>query len=434
VGAPVNLYKLGFKIALPEVTFGIKLRKYLDLKKTDPEKAKTLISEATGDFVVGELVRFAAIAMVSNGLISAGYDDDDERTKEAIYKVSGGPNRINVTGFFRGLAGGKFENKEGDDWRDLSSMGYLGMTLAGYGHAYHGMTKEEADQFTDLTSLSAPKNIANMNLNMVLSEMKAGLDMPFLTGYNQIQDVLKSNDGSKLDKFILNSTKSLMTTMVPATHQQLSRSVTGDVYASYDKEKTLSQNVFDALGYNFFFQGGGDMKKKMNTLSETEKDVKKAKEHMLFDNTLGRMLYNLNPFGTTEVPKTSPINKLYNEIMKTPQKEREQLFPSEPKNVVNLGGKNNAKYVTLNQEQYDYYRQMASMWRMFNATPYIMSEDFDKDDTTTKTETLQKLYSKGLTAAKILLKEKYPDLKDMATEDENSSNSKERVQQYNRLD
>lgn len=432
IKAPYNLFKIATKFVVPEYRMAKGVNDYLKYKKEgNPERAKIAIAEATGDATVGFILRYVAINMVANALISAGYDDEDEKTKEAVYKVAGGPNKINTTAMWRGMMGGEFKPKEGDSWVDLSSVGVMGIVMGAYAHAYHSKSPEQIEQETSYAR--DMNNLWRNPTNAIISEFQTGLDMPFLTGYNQILNAMKDKEGKKIDKYLANSFKSMMGAVFPSTHQQISRSVSGDVYASYDKEKSLSENIFDSFGYNFFFSGGEGMKKKLSSLSSSEKEAYKKKEHHLFDNQLGRILFSMDPFSTTESTPDLPITRLYKEAMAVEAKERENFFPATPSEKVNIGKRNKPVYVNLKPEQYEYYQKQASLMRMLYASPFIMSTDFKEASTETKTKVLQGLYSKALSKAKIMLKDKYPDLKNTQLDSgENSKDTKKLLKKYSK--
>ncbi len=107
----------------------------------------------------------------------------------------------------------------------------------------------------------------------------------------------------------------------------------------------------------------------------------------------------------------TPVTRLWEYSRTIPDKDRASLFPTVPKDEINIGTSKKPIYVKLNEEQYGYFQSQASMFRMLYATPYVMSKNFDDDTFETKKKYLSEQYSKGLNEAKKNLKEKYKDLK-----------------------
>lgn len=453
VKVPANMFGVAAKMLLPEYNLARGMFKYWNkineyknatdtqTKEALNNEAKTIFSETIGDTVASAWIRVTALQMVAQGLISAGYQDDEE--KDAREKVAGGANKININAFIRGIFGGEVKKQKGDKWVDLSSLGALGITLGAYAHTYNGYDKEMRD---NMTKYMNGANFATMPFNLALNELSATMDAPFLSGYNQIVDVFKDKEGKKAEKYLMNQVMTLVGGFIPATYQNVSKAGIPEIKQTYDNEKTFSQNLFDVFQYRVAF-GGEDLKNRYRKLTTSEREAVKKKEYHFFDNVLGRFIYANDPLKITETETISdyektvlerlkspllksgfkpltqknidkikesgetPVTRLWEYSRTLPDKDRASLFPTVPKNEVNIGTTKKPVYVKLNEEQYGYFQSQASMFRMLYATPYVMSKNFDDDTFETKKKYLQEQYSKGLNEAKKNLKEKYKDLK-----------------------
>lgn len=454
VKVPANMFGVAAKILLPEYNLANGLTKYAlktkeyknapqgsELKESLDNERKTILAETVGNTVVSSWVRVVSLQMIAQGLISAGFGDDEE--KDAREKVAGGPNKININAFIRGFLGGEVKAQKGDKWVDLSSLGALGLVFGAYAHTYNGNDKEMMEENTKYMNGA---NFIKMPFTLALNEFSATMDAPFFSGYNQIVEAAKDKEGFKADKYLMNQVMTLIGGFLPSTYQQVSRSGVPEIKQTFDKEKSLSQNFFDILGYRFAF-GGEDLKNRYSKLTTNERLAVKKKEYHYFDNIFGRFLYANNPFKPSETEKISeyestilerlkkpltkagfkpltqgdidkikqkgetPVTRLWEYSRQLEDKDRPSLFPQVPKDEVNVGTKNKAKYVKLNEEQYGYYQSQASMFRMLYVTPYVMSKNFDSDDLDTKKKYLSEQYQKGLNEARKSLINKYPELK-----------------------
>jgi hypothetical protein len=191
---------------------------------------------------------------------------------------------------------------------------------------------------------------------------------------------------------------------LPSTHQILSKSETESRPKTYDKDLLFSQNVYNQMGYRFFFQVPD---KTFKVLTERGEKPERIKEHYLFDNYWGRVLSATNPFKSKSVENlNSPSAKLYNTMQEVDKKERDNIVPGFISDKIKVDGQD----VKLDKNQYNYFQQQASLHRMILATPFIMSQDYNKLDYDEKCKVLQSLYTDGREKALSELKEKYPNL------------------------
>lgn len=91
-----------------------------------------------------------------------------------------------------------------------------------------------------------------------------------------------------------------------------------------------------------------------------------------------------------------------------PKEDRDNIVPSYVSDKVQIKGND----VVLNKEQYNYFQSQASLYRMANATPYIMSTDFDTHDYKFNCDVLKTAYEKGRTKALLDVQKTYfPNIK-----------------------
>jgi len=337
---------------------------------------------------------------VSKGLISAGYDDEEDKVREVIEKKTGGPNKVNINAIWRGLTFQNINEKKNDRYVDINSLGTLGIAFGAYAHAYNKYGQKDLDKEIDYLKNG---NFLSIPANTAVSQLSSALDFTFFSGWNESFKALKG-EGNDREKWLQNSLMTVMGGFLPSTHQILSKSETESRPKSYDKDLSFSQNVYNQMGYKFFFQVPD---KTFKVLTEHGEKPERIKEHYMFDNYWGRVLAATDPFKSKTVENpNSPSAKLYNTMQEVDKKDRDNIVPGFISDKIKVDGQE----VKLDKSQYNYFQQQASLHRMILATPFIMSQDYNKLDYDEKCKVLQSLYSEGREQALSELKEKYPKL------------------------
>lgn len=398
---PLNLISLAARYTVP----GYELARTAVLAhaEQDGSTRRQIIRDGIGTAIVGFAIQRMAFQLIVSGAISSGFGDDDEKTREGVEKQLGGQNRVNYSALLRLMSGGSAEHKDGDETIELRSLGILGMVLGAHAHAFNKYSEKEQEEQFDITN----------TLNTFPKELKAtlisALDNSFMSGTNTLIDALKSDEDYKTEKYTNQAVLNLLTGIAPSTYQKASTSLAENIKQTYDKDKTMSENLADSFGYKFLFSGGKDMKNKYYSLSEEEGNHIKKRDYMYFDDILGRILHSeFSVFKTKDV-ENSTLSKLYNSAKEVDKKERSKMYPSSisQKDPITLDLDEGSVKVKLNNEQYDYLVQKASFYRMLAATPYINSEDFDKNSYDDRAKTLARFYEDGLSAAKKALVDRY---------------------------
>lgn len=422
IKTPINIMRTASRVLLPEYELGQSL---MDAKKeTDPVEKQRLIIDGITRATAGMFVRHIAFQMIAQGLISAGYDDEDRKTKDIIEQELGGPNRINYSALVRGLMFKDMKKQAGDKYVDLNILGALGVVMAVYAHAYNKYDKNEIENRT-----SYNKNLSNaisIPWDLAWAEMSSTMDFTFFTGINQLQGAVMNKEGYETNQLATQYIANAFTGVAPSTYQKLSMQASPDVKKQFDKDLSFSENLANVLGYRFAFQNK-QLKNKYFSLTEKGESGKKKKAYMLFDNYLGRVLEAEFDFAkVTDGKINDPISRLHEALKDVPKDERDKLFPPAINQEVNIntGKSKKSQKVNLTEDQYDYLREQASNYRMMLATPFIMSEDFKKADHETKVKVLQSYYQEGLKHAKKDLKARYPNIKKQAPSDQSISSKK----------
>lgn len=396
---PINILRGANRIVLPEYTL---LKGFYDARQlTGDEKTNKIIS-TIADATVGFHIRMIALNLISQGLISAGYDDEEDKVREIIEKKTGGPNRVNINAIWRGITFEDIKERKSDRYVDINSLGTLGIAFGAYAHAYNKYGKEDLQKQIDYLKNG---NYLTVPANTAVSQLSSALDFTFFSGWNESFKALKG-EGNDREKWLQNSLMTVMGGFLPATHQILSKSETESRPKSYDKDLTFSQNVYNQMGYKFFFQVPD---KTFKVLTENGEKTERIKEHYMFDNYWGRVLAASDPFKSkvVENPNT-PTAKLYNEMRKVDKKQRDDLVPGYVSDKVKIKGND----ILLTPGQYDYFQSQSSLHRMGLATPFIMSHDFDKMDFDEKSKVLKNLYEEGRQQALKEVQQKfYPDIR-----------------------
>lgn len=391
VKTPINMIRIAGKLVLPEAVLIHGLNKAR--KETDRSTQYKIVAETLATATIGFHLRIVAMNMVAMGLISGGYDDEDEKTKEAVETELGGPNRINISAFFRGLFLRDMKKKSGDTILDLSSMGAVGIALGSYAHAYGKRGKKDIEEQIKYTQ---NWNALTVPLQSTFHLVGGALDNTFFSGINQLNKTIKdvqNGTGNTGEKYFANSLATFLGGIGNGTYQKLSKANTPERKLSYDKDKTFGENLKTILGYRFAF-GGQDAKNKYYLLS---KDIESATQRKpaLFDNYLGRALSEMSPFHFTSESEGTPINILFDESRNVPKEDRSKLFPTKvPDKITTKKG-----VVELNDAQYKFLEEQTSVFRMLYAKPFIESEEFKKESFEDKTGTLTNLYSDALKEA-----------------------------------
>lgn len=417
VKTPINIMRQAARYILPEVELA---RGLMDAKnETDPNIRQRIVYDAIGRVAVGIMFRNVAMNMVAQGLITAGFKDDDPESKDTIESVKHGPNRINASALIRALAFQGVSSKKNDTWVDLSSLGVLGIVMGTYAHATSSMSEDEKIDARNI-SLSGEASLA-------LSELQSALDNTFLSGTNQVFEAINDKEGNKAQRAGVNAFMVAISGIVPATMQTLSTQSNANVKKQFDPDKGFTENLYAALGYKLFAQSE-NLKNKYFNLASEEKYGPKKKDYMMFDNYLGRVLEaNLDVFKPETVKEDTPENRLLVEMGKAKDDEKGKLFPPAISDTQTMKTGKKSFKVQLTNEQHEYLMQQAGKYRLMQATPYIMSEDFTNSSLEVKTKVLQEgPYKEGLEMAKKDLLANFPEVKTQVIE-EGSKSSKNEV-------
>ncbi len=420
VKTPVNIMRQSARYILPEFELAKSL---MEAKtETDPNIRQRIVYDAVGRVTVGIMLRNVAMNMVAQGLITAGFKDDDPESKDTIESVKHGPNRINASALMRALAFQGVYSKKNDTWIELSALGVPGIVMGTYSHYMSSMSEEEKNE-------SKTPSFGG-EAYLFLSEFQSALDNTFLSGTNQALDAINDKTGNKGSKFSVNALMVMMAGFIPATAQTLSAQSDEKVKRQFDPDKSFTENLYSAFGYKFLAQSE-DLKNKYFNLASQDKYGPKKKDYMYFDNYLGRVLEaNLDVFKPEKVNEDSPENKLLVEMSKAKDKEKGKLFPSAVGDTQSFSskikGKTQKYSVQLTTEQHEYLMQQAGKYRLMQATPYIMSEEFKTSSFEVKTKFLQEgAYKEGLEMAKKDLLANFPEVKTQRTETNNEDTKKE---------
>lgn len=392
---PINILRSANKIVLPEYTL---IKGLMEAKKLEGDEKTNKIISSISDATVGFHIRMIALNLIAQGLISAGYDDEEDKVIEVVEKKTGGPNKVNVNAFMRGLTFQDIKEKKGDKYVDINALGTLGIALGAYAHAYNKYgqkdLQKEIDYLKDGNYFSIPAKAG-------LAQITSAMDFTFFSGWNELNRGLKDESGYALNKYAMNSFMTMLGGILPASHQILSKSETESRPRSYDKNLTFGQNVYNQMGYRFMF---ATPDKTFKVLTENGEKTERVKEHYLFDNYWGRVLAAVDPFKSKGVENMStPTGRLYNEMRNVEKKERDKIVPGYVSDKVKIKGND----IQLNKEQYAYFQSQASLHRMFLATPFIMSADFHNMSYEEKCDELQNLYKEGRESALAEVAQKY---------------------------
>ena len=432
IKTPVNIVRRSSKILLPELTLTQAVMKASH--ETDPTQKQKILLEGTTSAAVGFFIRNIALQMVAKGLISAGYSDEEKKTKDNVEQKTGGPNRVNYSAFIRGFMMQDMTERKTDKYVDLNSLGVAGIVLGAYAHAYNQYSKEDIEKQTQYTKDWS--NVVSVPKEAFFSQFAATLDYTFFSGFNQIVRAIENDQGYERSHYVANQLATIFGGIAPSTYQKLSTQVSPEVKKQYDKDLSFSENLANTFQYRFFFDDK-DLKNKYFSLAEKEGGGVKKKQYMLFDNYFGRVLQaEFGVFKSTEAKTNNPVANLYEASREADKDSREKIFPAAISNEISIqsrrNGKTKSQSVKLTDDQHAYLQKQASNYRMMLATPYIMSPDFKKHDYETKSKVLQSFYQEGLKYAKKDLQAAYPDIKSQKLNDQvaDKSEVKKAIKKY----
>jgi hypothetical protein len=406
VKTPINIWRRANRYTVPEYTLIRTIADYVEFKKDMPsEEKRRMVAEGIATTAVGFYIRSVAVKMVAMGLISAGYGDDDEGLRDAIEQKAGGSNRFNRSAFFRGLFGMDMTERKTDVYVNNNASGLIGIVLGTYAHAFNGLNEQEKSDLMNRGFLSSTTTDV-----VGLSSVSSMLDNTFMSGVNQLLQVLREPN-KKGNKYLTGSLSTLITSVYPATFQKLSQTTEENRKQVYDREASLSQNIHNMMGYNFFFDSK-DLKDKYYSLVEEGQGIKKKRDYILLDNHLGRFLNeNVNVFKPKEVDDESPISKLIQLSREDDEKNRAAYFPQSLSKTIEFKDEDGYKYkAELNDEQYDYLSEQASINRIISSSHHLFNEKFDKLSKEDKRKKLSKIYTEGRKDAIEMLVKKHPEL------------------------
>lgn len=407
VKTPINVWRLANRYLVPEYHLGKTIYNYVQGDTTTEERRKDL-HEGVFQAAVGYHLRGVAMQMIAQGLISAGYSDDDKEMRDAVELKAGGSNRVNIDAFIRGLMFMDVAEKKTDSYINLNSMGLSGLVLGTYAHAFNGLSKEEKDAQLKLSSAFNP----TVGLKTVLPSGAALLDNTFMSGLNQVMAAMREPD-KKGQRLGMNYINLLLTSLYPTTFQKMSQVSSPEKKMTYDKDISFLDNLSNNLGYNYLYNSKDLKDKYFSLINDKDQDVTKKRDYFVFDNYAGRLVAEwFDPFKSTESNIGTPVDKLVTVAREDEGGNRGAYFPTQVKDVVSFennetGDKYSAK---LDKEQYKYYQQMAAMSRMLLITPILDDDIFKNASKENKRKMLSDKYVEGREMAKIALLEKYPSL------------------------
>lgn len=407
VKTPINILRVSTKMLLPEYELGHALVQAH--KETDKVERQRLIVDGVSRATAGFMLRYVAIQMFAKGLMSAGYDDEEYNAKDAVEQETGGPNRINLSAFIRGMTTlSGIEKRKGDIYIDFNALGAKGIALSAYAGAWNTLDRESLQNETDYSKNLL--NVIGVPSSLALSQISSTMDFTFMTGFNSVLRAIQNEGGYDRKKLGIDIVSNFVTSMYPSTLQKFSTQWDPNVKRQFDKDLTFTENLQNALGYRFAFQSE-DLKNKYFSL-KGEKGIEKKKQYMLFDNYLGRVLESEFDFlkMTKATGDDNPVSRLYMESRKVEKDKRGDIFPSSVSDKISINTNKRTFDVQLTNDQHEYLMEQASNYRTLHATPYIMSDQFNKDSYETKIEKLKSAYSNGLKQAKADLKSKYPEI------------------------
>lgn len=409
---PINLLRNANQLVLPEYALAKGLvEAQKEYKEGNTDEALQKINSSVIGSIAGFHFRSVILSMVAQGLMTAGYDDEEDKAREVIEKKTGGSSKYNVNALIRGLAYGEVKAKPGDLWVENSATGAIGIAMGAYAHAFSQYNKKDREKEADWYGNGFDDYVSTLQKTS-MSEISGALDNSFFSGINELERAFKDKGGARANKYAQQTLMTVIGGLLPATHQQLSKAAVETRDKTYDKELTFSENIYNALGYNFGFGSFGRPTPNYNALRGQGEPVKKTKEKLLFDGYLGRYLASADPFkGKIAPDENTPVGRLYEAMREVEAKERGNLAPGMVDNEINVGTKKKTRYAPLDDQQFEYLQDRASLHRMLLATPFIMSQDFKEANHETRVKKLEMLYSEGRKEAIKELKQAFPEIK-----------------------
>lgn len=208
VTTPLNVIGEWMSYAPPVATFN--LAKHAWRGEARPA------TQAAGKLVVGSMAFLAGQWLYSKGLVSPSLDQSDEQQKARV--LSGQtmpPNRLNVSGLARALAGGDGTWQMGDETRDiLSSGGVLGAVFQTVTDVNRRLEREPQDP-------SLVDQAEQFGLNYVMLTAGYGVNQSFLKGTSSLLEGLA--DPAKTDSWLATYLDGLSAIALPNTLTAISR-------------------------------------------------------------------------------------------------------------------------------------------------------------------------------------------------------------------
>lgn len=436
VKTPAALVNFTYTYIVPELALA-KTLAYDFRKQEDPNLKNRIIAESVGKYVASVTLRYIAINMVANGLISAGFGDDDERATDIQEQAKGGSAKINMSALWRAMMCQGYSSKKSDSWQSLSFYGGTGMILGTYAHMYSKMTDEEKKALADQNPLDPKFYLSSPTAPVAV--IKSAMENTFLSGTNMIFKLLTEENEDRGSKFAINAATLMMTGAFNSHLQEISKSYDPHLKKQYDKELSFHENLLNKFGYNFLLGSTGPgMKNKIFSLAKDEEGALKYRKHILFDNWLGRWISSETGFDmeTFHSDPESEAYKLSDAAYKVAKDERKVFFPSGIGRVQSVKTKRDSKTSSINveltPEQHEFLITKASMARMYFSAPIINSTEFKESLPAAQAKALQKAYKYGIDEAKKLLIDRFPEIKTQLTdkqveEDEMDDSVKEQI-------
>ena len=413
IKVPINILSRATELTIPEI--GLTRAITAGISEKDPVLKQKIIAEGLGQYVAGNHFRIIAYKAIALGLASLGYKDEDKKIKDAVQGVMGGAGQINSSALLRGLMFGDMTPRKNDRIVNLTSLGVTGVALGAYTQAFHKMSKQEKEDALNFSE--NPSNILSLQAYVAFAQLQSVMDNTFLSGTNQLFQALSGN-GSVQERYGINMMSTVLTSLLPSTHQKISTSWEENVKQPFDPKKGFWENLQNKLGYQYFFESK-ELKNKYFSLAALDKNgnqvVTVKRDHVLFDNALGRAMFAVGDVMKNKegYDPDATLSKLYDYSLEAPLEkndedvQRAQFYPNgvnEKQTLILNGSK---ETVMLNKEQWEFLQVQTSNRRMLEIEDLVHSEEFKNLDAKHKAKSLQDHYLAGLYQARKDVVNKY---------------------------
>jgi hypothetical protein len=343
------------------------------------DAAKRKANIEFGKAATGAILVSTAAWLVSNGLVSEGISDDDERERNLKYQTFP-PSSINVSGVERAMNGGNPDVQGGDVFISLSKMGIAGMVFGIYAQKNKADVKESQKVAVAETADEKISREAKEWVGLPSTILSFAMEQSFLSGVSSLLDAVA---GGNVDNWMKNTFKALTSIPLPNTLAAINRAEREHLPDL--RSKSILKQLENVVRDKTFNTDGLPVR-----VDYFGRDIKQTPEgrepwiYQMIDVTKGRVM--------TDDPVDNAVFDLYKETQDS------KVIPNMMNRDIREGGR---LLGAMTPEQFREVNKLLGELRYEELSKLISRSSYQKANPEEKAKKISSKYSKVLNSSKV---------------------------------